>query len=38
MSQLPHDDPPMTQTYVLVILCHAAVITTLWWFGHTFSR
>jgi hypothetical protein len=27
----------MGRTYSLVILCHAAVITILWWFGRTFS-
>jgi hypothetical protein len=32
------DDRPMGRTYALVILCHAAVITTLWWIGRTFSR
>jgi hypothetical protein len=31
------DDVPMGRTYTLVVLCHAAVITILWWFGHTFS-
>jgi hypothetical protein len=31
------DDPPMGRTYTLVILCHAAMITILWWFGRTFS-
>jgi hypothetical protein len=33
----PDDDPPMGRTYTLVILCHAAMITILWWFGRTFS-
>jgi hypothetical protein len=31
------DDPPMGRTYTLVVLCHATVITILWWFGRTFS-
>ncbi len=31
------DDPPMRRTYALVIVCHIAVITMLWWFGRTFS-
>jgi hypothetical protein len=31
------DDPPMGRTYTLVIVCHIAVITILWWFGRTFS-
>jgi hypothetical protein len=31
------DDPAMGRTYALVVLCHAAVITILWWFGRTFS-
>jgi hypothetical protein len=31
------DDAPMGPTYTLVILCHAAVITILWWFGRHFS-
>ena len=31
------DDAPMSRTYALVVLCHAAVITILWWFGRTFS-
>jgi hypothetical protein len=34
----PDDDRPMRRIYALVIFCHAAVITTLWWIGHTFSR
>jgi len=34
----PGDDPPMGRVYALVILCHAAVITILWWFGRAFSR
>jgi hypothetical protein len=34
----PDDDRPMGRTYALVVLCHAVVITTLWWVGHTFSR
>jgi hypothetical protein len=34
----PWDDPPMGRVYALVILCHAAVITLLWWFGRAFSR
>ena len=28
----------MTRTYVLVIVCHAAMITLLWLFGHIFSH
>jgi len=32
------DDRPMGGTYALVILCHAAVITTLWWIGRIFAR
>jgi hypothetical protein len=32
------DDAPMGRVYALVILCHAAVITILWWFGRAFSR
>jgi hypothetical protein len=32
------DDRPMGRTYAAVIACHAAVITILWWVGHTFSR
>jgi hypothetical protein len=32
------EDGPMARLYALVILCHAAVITILWWFGRTFSR
>jgi hypothetical protein len=32
------DEPSLVRTYALVILCHAAVIATLWWVGHTFSR
>jgi hypothetical protein len=32
------DERPMSRTYTLVIACHAAVITILWWVGHTFSR
>jgi hypothetical protein len=34
---VPSDDLPMGRTYALVILCHAAVITVLWWFGRAFS-
>jgi hypothetical protein len=34
----PADDAPMRRLYALVILCHAAVITILWWIGRTFSR
>jgi hypothetical protein len=37
--ELPHDDEsPLGRTYALVILCHATVITILWWLGRTFSR
>jgi hypothetical protein len=32
------DDRPMARTYSLVIACHAAVITILWWVGRIFSR
>jgi hypothetical protein len=32
------DTRPMGRIYALVILCHAAVITALWWTGHVFSR
>ena len=28
----------MRRTYVLVLVCHAAVITLLWLFGHLFSH
>ena len=31
-------DRAMTRTYVLVLVCHAAVITLLWLFGRIFSR
>jgi hypothetical protein len=31
-------DAPMGRVYALVILCHATVITILWWIGRTFSR
>ena len=31
------DDAPMGRTYTLVIACHLAVITLLWFFGRTFS-
>lgn len=34
----PSDERPMGRTYALVIVCHAAVIATLWWVGHIFSR
>jgi len=34
----PTDEQPMGRTYGLVLFCHAAVIATLWWIGHTFSR
>lgn len=34
----PADDQGMSRVYGLVILCHAAVITILWWFGRTFSN
>jgi hypothetical protein len=40
MSQLvarADDDPSMGRTYALVVACHIAVITLLWWFGHAFS-
>jgi hypothetical protein len=35
------DAPPeqsMAGTYLLVLVCHATVITLLWLFGRTFSR
>jgi hypothetical protein len=32
------DDRPMRRMYALVILCHTAVITALWWIGRVFSR
>jgi len=28
----------MGRTYALVVVCHATVITILWWLGRTFSR
>jgi hypothetical protein len=31
------DDAPMGRTYALVVVCHIAVMTILWWFGRTFS-
>jgi hypothetical protein len=31
------DDRAMRGVYARVILCHAAVIALLWWFGRTFS-
>jgi hypothetical protein len=31
-------DSPMGAIYARVVLCHAAVIALLWWFGRTFSR
>jgi hypothetical protein len=31
------DDAPMGRTYAMVIVCHIAVITILWWFGRTFA-
>lgn len=31
------EDAMMSRVYGLVIVCHAAVITILWWFGRTFS-
>ncbi len=34
----PGHDLPMGRVYALVILCHAVVITILWWFGRIFSR
>lgn len=39
MNDAPHpdDDRGMNRVYGLAVLCHAAVITLLWWFGHTFS-
>ena len=38
MSAVRDDDPPMTGVYALVVACHAAVITILWWLGHIFAR
>jgi hypothetical protein len=32
------DERSMARTYALVIVCHAAVISILWWVGHIFSR
>jgi hypothetical protein len=37
-STSERDDAPMARVYALVILCHAGVITLLWWLGRTFSR
>jgi hypothetical protein len=34
----PASEPRMGRIYTLVLVCHAAVITALWFFGHTFSR
>jgi hypothetical protein len=34
----PGDESRMGSTYRLVILCEAAVIIALWWFGRVFSR
>jgi hypothetical protein len=31
------DDRRMRGVYASVILCHAAVIALLWWFGRAFS-
>jgi hypothetical protein len=31
------DNAPMGRTYALVVVCHIAVISILWWFGRTFS-
>jgi hypothetical protein len=31
-------DRRMNRTYVLVLICHAGVITALWLFGRIFSR
>jgi hypothetical protein len=36
-SAAPEHDPPMGRTYTLVVVCHIAVITMLWWFGRAFS-
>lgn len=33
----PDEDRGMSRVYGLVVICHAAVIAILWWFGHTFS-
>jgi len=33
-----NDDAAMTRVYALVIICHATVITLLWWLGRAFSR
>jgi hypothetical protein len=32
------DESRMGRTYMLVILCQAAVTIALWWFGRMFSR
>ena len=31
-------DEGMGKIYALVVVCHAMVITLLWWFGRTFSH
>jgi hypothetical protein len=31
-------DDGMGRTYILVLICHAAVITLLWLFGRLFSH
>jgi hypothetical protein len=37
MSSAIVDDKDMRRLYVLVLLCHALVITALWLFGRAFS-
>jgi hypothetical protein len=34
----PASESRMVRIYMLVLVCHAAVITALWLFGRTFSR
>jgi hypothetical protein len=36
-SPPPEHDPPMGRTYALVVICHIATITLLWWIGRVFS-
>jgi hypothetical protein len=38
ISTSERGDAPMARVYALVIICHAGVITALWWLGRTFSR
>jgi hypothetical protein len=37
-DQTASSEGGMGRIYTLVLACHAAVITALWWFGRTFSR